>query len=159
MVADFGCGRNRRGTLLELPWKISIAKRYDSIGSALADRVRAGSVVIPGHFRLGRLNQAAGGCGGGGLAMGVEWSFCLEWDLIGCQQGSEFCLAGRRSLQEPRFGVRRRGYRCLFFGFSHERTHLECKCRSTQTSRTGVLVRKCQRSGSLQLLSSRSVAQ
>ena len=62
---------------------ITLHKRYDSIGSALVDRVRAGSVVIPGHFRLGRLNQAAGGCGGGGLAMGVEWSFCLEWDLIG----------------------------------------------------------------------------
>jgi hypothetical protein len=84
--------------------------------------------VIPGHFRLGRLDQAAGGCGGRGLSMGVEWSLCLEWDLIGYQQGSEFCLAERRSLREPRFGVRRRGYRCLFFGFLHERTHLECKC-------------------------------
>jgi hypothetical protein len=104
--------------------RISTAKRYDSIGSALADRVRVGSVVIPGHFRLGRLSQAAGGCGGRGLSMGVEGSFCFEWDLIGYRQGSELCLAERRSLREQRFGVPRRGYRCLFFGFSHDEAPL-----------------------------------
>ena len=33
--------------------------------------------MIPGHFRLGRLNQAAGVCGGRGPAMGFEWGSSL----------------------------------------------------------------------------------
>jgi hypothetical protein len=45
---------------------ISRVKRYDSIGSAPAGVVGVGSALIPGHFRLGRLNRAAGGGGGRG---------------------------------------------------------------------------------------------
>ena len=41
-------------------------KRYDSIGSAPEGVVGVVSALMPGHFRLGRLNQAAGGCGGRG---------------------------------------------------------------------------------------------
>jgi hypothetical protein len=58
--------------------RISTEKRYDSIGSAPAGVVGVGAALIPGHFRLGRLNQAAGGCGGRGPSMGVESSFCFE---------------------------------------------------------------------------------
>jgi hypothetical protein len=43
---------------------ISPEKRYDSIGSAPAGVVGVGSTLIPGHFRLGRLDEAAGVCGG-----------------------------------------------------------------------------------------------
>jgi hypothetical protein len=39
-------------------------KRYDSIGSAPAGVVGVGSTLIPGHVRLGRLDEAAGVCGG-----------------------------------------------------------------------------------------------
>jgi hypothetical protein len=51
---------------------ISTDKRYDSIGSAPAGIVGVGSALIPGHFRLGRLNEAAGVCGGRGPFMGFE---------------------------------------------------------------------------------------
>ena len=55
-------------------WDNSIdpRKRYDSIGSAPAGVVGVGSTLIPGHFRLGRLNEAAGVCGGRGPSMGFE---------------------------------------------------------------------------------------
>jgi hypothetical protein len=51
---------------------MSTEKRYDSIGSAPAGIVGVGSALIPGHFRLGRLNEAAGVCGGRGPSMGFE---------------------------------------------------------------------------------------
>src|SRR5947209_2917780 len=47
-------------------------KRYDSIGSAPAGIVGVGSTLFPGHFRLGRLDEAAGVCGGRGPSMGFE---------------------------------------------------------------------------------------
>ena len=47
-------------------------KRYDSIGSAPAGVVGVGSTLIPGHFRLGRLDEAAGVCGGRGPSMDFE---------------------------------------------------------------------------------------
>src|SRR5216683_8110971 len=34
--------------------------------------VGVGSTLIPGHFRLGRLDEAAGVCGGRGPSMGFE---------------------------------------------------------------------------------------
>jgi hypothetical protein len=93
--------------------------------------------VIPGHFRLGRLNQAAGGCGGRGLSMGVECSFCLEWDLIGYQQGNEFCLAARgsenRVLEFGAVGIvacfsgfRMRGHTLSASAGAHRRVEWEC---------------------------------
>src|SRR5258708_3387315 len=51
---------------------IGTEKRYDSIGSAPAGIVGVGSTLIPGHFRLGRLDEAAGVCGGRGPSMGFE---------------------------------------------------------------------------------------
>ena len=51
---------------------VSPGKRYDSIGSAPAGVVGVGSTLIPGHFRLGRLDEAAGVCGGRGPSMGFE---------------------------------------------------------------------------------------
>ena len=50
----------------------STDKRYDSIGNAPAGIVGVGSTLIPGHFRLGRLDEAAGVCGGRGPSMGFE---------------------------------------------------------------------------------------
>jgi len=56
---------------------MSTDKRYDSIGSAPAGTVGLGSAAIPGHFRLGRLNEAAGVCGGRG-PMGIESTFACN---------------------------------------------------------------------------------
>jgi len=53
--------------------RISTGKRYDSIGSAPAGVVGVGSTLIPGHFRLGRLDEAAGVCGGRGPSMGFAF--------------------------------------------------------------------------------------
>jgi hypothetical protein len=57
----------------QLAGRISTDKRYDSIGSAPAGIVGVGSALIPGHFRLGRLNEAAGVCGGRGPSMVLNW--------------------------------------------------------------------------------------
>jgi hypothetical protein len=51
---------------------ISTDKRYDSIGNAPGGIVGVGQTLIPGHFRLGRLDEAAGVCGGRGPSMGFE---------------------------------------------------------------------------------------
>ena len=67
--------------------------------------------MIPGHFRLGRLNEAGGVCGGR-----VEL-----WVL-----NIEFCLIEQRSLREWGFRVCWHRYGCLFFLFSREKTHFEC---------------------------------
>jgi hypothetical protein len=53
--------------------RISTHKRYDSIGNAPAGVVGVGSTLIPGHFRLGRLDEAAGVCGGRGPSMGFAF--------------------------------------------------------------------------------------
>ena len=51
-------------------------KRYDSIGSAPAHEARARPIDSgPGHFRLGRLNEAAGVCGGRGT-----YGYSIDWE-------------------------------------------------------------------------------
>jgi len=69
-------GGSRATRKLSFVGRISIDKRYDSIGSAPAGVVGVGSALIPGHFRLGRLNQAAGG--GGGRIYGCRIEFLLS---------------------------------------------------------------------------------
>src|ERR1019366_4661066 len=64
--------------LLRSVW-ITPHKRYDSIGSAPVHEPRArGERFGPGHFRLGRLNEAAGVCGGRG-----PYGYSIDWETSG----------------------------------------------------------------------------
>jgi hypothetical protein len=52
---------------LRTPYRIRNDKRYDPIGSApVREAPGAAERFGPGHFRLGRLSEAAGVCGGRG---------------------------------------------------------------------------------------------
>jgi hypothetical protein len=79
---------------------ISTDKRHDSIGSAPAGVVGVGSTLIPGHFRLGRLDEAAGVCSRRGPSMGFEWVPDFGSELTADWRRIEFCSIEQRSLCE-----------------------------------------------------------
>jgi hypothetical protein len=80
--------------------EMSPHKRYDSIGSAPAGVVGVGSTLIPGHFRLGRLDEAAGVCGGRVELWVLNWVPDFGSEPIADWRRIEFCSIEQRSLCE-----------------------------------------------------------